>query len=322
MVPFVVRRLLQSAAIVFLVATLTFVLLRMAPGDPVTAQFRDIAVSQEVIDEYRRSWGLDRSMPVQYVQFLGNLIRGDFGQSFSLHRPAWDVIREALPNTVVLALAALGISFATGMVLGTAQGANPNSRMDHTLTVITLAVFSIPIFWLGLMLMLVFGQWMGWFPIGGEVSPVYRGLPLVGQLADRLRHLVLPALTLGLGGAAVVARFHRAAMAEAFAENFIRTARAKGLSEQTVVLKHALRNALLPAITMFGLSLPVLFSGSVLVEYVFAWHGMGLAAFEAVGRRDYNVVTAITMIGATLVVTGNVVADLLYRLADPRTAES
>ncbi|MCH7714722.1 MAG: ABC transporter permease [Gemmatimonadetes bacterium] len=319
---FVLRRLAQSAVIVFLVATLTFVLLRMAPGDPVRAQFRDVTVSQEVIDEYRRSWGLDRSMPVQYVQYLGNLIRGDFGQSFSLHRPAWDVIREALPNTVVLALAALGISFATGMVLGTAQGANPNSRMDHTLTVITLAVFSIPIFWLGLMFMLVFGQWMGWFPIGGEVSPVYRGLPLVGQLADRFRHLVLPALTLGLGGAAVVARFHRAAMAEAFAENFIRTARAKGLSEQTVVLKHALRNALLPAITMFGLSLPVLFSGSVLVEYVFAWHGMGLAAFEAVGRRDYNVVTAITMIGATLVVAGNMVADLLYRLADPRTAES
>ena len=317
-----VRRLLQSVAIVFLVATLTFVLLRMAPGDPVSAQFRDITVSQEVIDEYRRSWGLDRSMPVQYVQFIGNLIRGDFGQSFSLQRPAWDIIREALPNTVVLALAALGISFATGMVLGTAQGANPNSRMDHTLTVITLAVFSMPIFWLGLMLMLVFGQWMGWFPIGGEVSPAYRGLPLVGQLTDRLRHLVLPALTLGLGGAAVVARFHRAAMAEAFAENFIRTARAKGLSEETIVLKHALRNALLPAITMFGLSLPVLFSGSVLVEYVFAWHGMGLAAFEAVGRRDYNVVTAITMIGATLVVTGNVVADLLYRLADPRTAES
>ena len=316
------RRLLQSAAIVFLVATLTFVLLRMAPGDPVTAQFRDVTVSQEVIDEYRRSWGLDRSMPVQYVQFLGNLIRGDFGQSFSLQRPAWHIIREALPNTVVLALAALGISFATGMVLGTAQGANPNSRMDHTLTVITLAVFSMPIFWLGLMLMLVFGQWMDWFPIGGEVSPAYRGLPLVSQLADRLKHLVLPALTLGLGGAAVVARFHRAAMAEAFAENFIRTARAKGLSEQTVVLKHALRNALLPAITMFGLSLPILFSGSVLVEYVFAWHGMGLAAFEAVGRRDYNVVTAITMIGATLVVTGNVVADLLYRLADPRTAES
>jgi peptide/nickel transport system permease protein len=321
-VKFVVLRLLQSAAIVFLVATLTFVLLRMAPGDPVTAQFRDVTVSQEVIDEYRRSWGLDRSMPVQYVQFIGNLIRGDFGQSFSLQRPAWDVIREALPNTVVLALAALGISFATGMVLGTAQGANPNTRMDNALTVITLAVFSMPIFWLGLMFMLVFGQWMGWFPIGGEVSPAYRGLPLVGQLADRLRHLVLPALTLGLGGAAVVARYHRAEMAEAFTENFIRTARAKGLSEDTVILKHALRNALLPAITMFGLSLPVLFSGSVLVEYVFSWHGMGLAAFEAVGRRDYNVVTAITMIGAALVVTGSVVADLLTRLADPRIAES
>ena len=322
MVRFVVRRTIQSAAIVFIVATLTFVLLRLAPGDPASAQFRDVTVSQEVIDQYRRSWGLDRSIPVQYLHYMGNLIRGDFGQSFSLQRPAFDVIRQALPNTIVLALAALAISFATGMVLGTVQGANPSSRLDTTLTVVTLAVFSIPIFWLGLMLMLVFGQWLGWFPIGGEVSPVYAGLSLWGRVTDRLAHLVLPAVTLGLGGSAVVARFHRAEMAEAVEENFIRTARAKGLPESGVVLGHVLRNALLPVITMFGLSLPVLFSGSVLVEYVFAWHGMGLAALEAVGRRDYNVVTAIAMIGAALVALGNVGADVLYRVADPRTRAS
>ena len=320
MARFAARRILQSVAIVFIVASLTFVLLRIAPGDPARAQFRDVAVSQVVIDEYLRSWGLDRPIHIQYFRYLGNLVRGDFGLSFSLHRPTWEIIREALPNTLALGVAALGISFAIGMVLGTAQGANPNSRMDNSLTVATLAVFSMPIFWLGLMLMLVFGQGLGWFPVGGEASPASGGLPLFARVFDRLWHLVLPALTLGLGGTAVVARFHRAEMAEAFGENFIRTARAKGLTEKSVMLNHALRNALLPAITMFGLSLPVLFSGSVLVEYVFAWHGMGLAALEAVGRRDYNVVTGITVIGATLVVIGNIVADVLYRVADPRTS--
>jgi peptide/nickel transport system permease protein len=316
---FLVRRLLHAAAIVFIVVTFAFLLIHLAPGDPATAQFRDQPVSQELIDQYRRDWGLDQSLVEQYFRYLGNLLSGDLGHSFSLRRPVSEVIGQALPNTVFLAVAALGISFAIGIVIGTAQGATPHSRFDHTLTAITLAVFSMPIFWFGLMLMLVFGQWLGWFPVSGATSPIYSALPFFARVADRFHHVVLPAVTLGLGGAAVVARFHRAEIAEAFSQNFIRTARAKGLSEREVVFRHALRTALLPAITMFGLSLPVLFSGSVLVEYVFGWHGMGLAAYEAVGRRDYNVVTAITLFGAIMVVAGNFLADLAYRGVDPRT---
>jgi len=316
---FLARRLLHAVVIVFIVVTLTFLLVHLAPGDPATAQFRDVAVSAELVRQYRRDWGLDRPLAEQYVRYLGNVARGDLGPSFSLRRPVREVIRAALPNTVFLGMAALGLSFAVGIVIGTAQGASPGSRLDHTLTAVTLAVFSMPIFWFGLMLMLVFGQWLGWFPVSGATSALSAHLSFLGRAIDRFHHLVLPALTLGLGGAAVVARFHRAEIAEAFSQHFIRTARAKGLGERRVVAHHALRTALLPAITMFGLSLPVLVSGSVLVEYVFGWQGMGLAALDAVGRRDYNVVTAITLFGAAMVVAGNLLADLAYRAVDPRT---
>lgn len=322
MARFLARRLLHAVAIVFIVVTLTFLLVHLAPGDPATAQFQNQPVSQELVDQYRRDWGLDRPLVEQYFRYLGNVARGNLGHSFSRRRPVIDVIQEALPKTVFLGVAALGISFAVGIVIGTAQGATPGSRFDHTLTAITLAVFSMPIFWFGLMMMLVFGQWLGWFPVSGATSAISSHLPFWGQVADRFHHLVLPALTLGLGGAAVVARFHRAEIAEAFSQNFIRTARAKGLTERDVVFRHALRTALLPAITMFGLSLPVLISGSVLIEYVFGWQGMGLAAYDAVGQRDYNVVTGAALFGAVMVVAGNFVADLAYRAVDPRTRAS
>ena len=312
----------HAAVIIFVVATLSFFLLHLAPGDPASAQFRDRAVSPQVVEQYRHAWGLDQSLPQQYVRYLANLIRGDLGPSFALRRPVWQVIRESLPNTLLLAGAALGITFVAGMAVGTVQGSRPGSSLDHVLTFATLALFAMPIFWLGLMLILVFGQWLGWFPIATPASSVYSALPFLGRVFDRLYHLVLPALTLGLGGAAVVARFHRAEIAQAFAEHFIRTARAKGVEERAVVLHHALRNAMLPAITMFGLSLPVLFSGSVLVEHVFAWRGMGTAALDAVASRDYNVVTGIALVGAVIVVGGNVVSDLLYRWADPRTRQT
>ena len=319
---FLVRRLVQAVAIVFFAATATFFLFHIAPGDPVSAQFGERLVSPQVVAQYRTAWGLDQPLRVQYTRYLAHLARGDLGRSFSLQRPVAEIIRDRLPNTMLLAVAALAISFVVGMTLGTIQGARTDSGLDHALTVVTLALFSTPVFWLGLVLLLVFGQALGWFPIGAAVSPVYSALPWFGKLVDRLHHLVLPALTLGLGGAAVVARFHRAEVAEAIAEAFVRTARANGISERTVLFRHALRNALLPAITLFGLSLPIVFSGAVLVEQVFGWPGMGLAAFEAVGRRDYNVVTGIALLGSVFVVAGNLLSDVLYRMADPRSART
>jgi peptide/nickel transport system permease protein len=316
----VARRTAQAAAIVFIVATATFVLLQLAPGDPFSPLEESTRVPPSVIEQHRRNFGLDQPIHIQYWRYLNNLVRGDFGYSFSLNRPAFDVINEAIPNTVILALAAIVIDFSIGIAVGTIQGARPYSRMDDTLTVATLIMYSMPVFWFGLMLIMVFAGQLHWLPAGGTVSPgTYSALPLMGRVADRLSHLVLPALTLGLVSAAGTARYHRGAMLETITQDFIRTARAKGLEERAVLVRHALRHAILPAVTLFGLSLPVLLSGAVLVEAVFGWNGMGRVSVDSILRRDYHVVTGAAILAALMVIVGNLIADTLYRLADPRT---
>lgn len=313
-------RLLQAAAIVFLVATLTFVLLQLAPGDPFTAGGEWTFVPREVVERQRQRFGLDRPVHEQYLRYLANIARGDFGYSFTEHRPAAAAIAERVPNTLLLTGAGLALAFALGIVAGAYQGARTGSRLDDALSVVTLLLYSVPTFWLGLILLLIFGLALGWLPVGGAVDPVlYPELSWLGRLADRLAHLALPALTLGLVGGAMVARYQRAAMREAIAQDFVRTARAKGLPERAVLLRHALRNALLPAVTLFGLTFPALLSGAVLVETVFAWPGLGKFAVEAIASRDYQVVTAAAIIAAAMVVAGNLLADLVYRAVDPRT---
>jgi peptide/nickel transport system permease protein len=234
-----------------------------------------------------------------------------------------DAFLERVPNTLLLAAAGLVIMFALGIATGAVQGSRPASRTDDALSLVTLALYAMPVFWLGLMLLLVFGETLGWLPVGGTHDAVlHSNMGALGRIADRLRHLVLPALTLGLVGAAVTARYQRAAMLEVATQDFLRTARAKGLTERVVLVRHALRNALLPAITLFGLAFPLLLSGAVLVEKVFAWPGLGQLAVDAIHRRDYAVVTGAAIITAVMVVLGNVIADVLYRLVDPRTREA
>lgn len=323
MLGFVARRLGQVAVVAFGVVTLSFILIHLAPGSPLTGSGESQYVAPQIIEQTRRNFGLDQPLPVQYLRYLANLARGDWGLSFSQHRPVLDAFRDALPNTLILALAALALDFTLGITLGAFQGMRPHSRADRFWSAVTLTLYSVPSFWLGLMLLLVFGQELRWFPVGGVVDPVVH--PLLSppaRLLDRLWHLVLPALTLGLIGAAATARYQRAAMLEVIRQDFIRTARAKGLSDVAVALRHALRNALLPTITLFGLALPMLLSGAVLVETVFAWPGMGRLAVEAVQRRDYPLVTGAAILAALAVLAGNALADLLVRLADPRTRET
>jgi peptide/nickel transport system permease protein len=239
-----------------------------------------------------------------------------------MHRPVLDALGDALPNTLVLALAALILDFTLGIAIGTLQGMRARSTLDRVCSAVTLTLYSVPVFWLGLVLVLVFGQELGWLPVGGVVDPVlHPTYGLLGKILDRAVHLLLPALTLGLVGAAGTARYQRAAVLEVVRQDFIRTARAKGLDETAVALRHALRNALLPTITLLGLSLPTLFSGAVLVETVFSWPGMGRLAVDSMLRRDYPVVTGAAILVALAVVAGNLVADLLVRLADPRTRD-
>lgn len=322
MVTFVTRRLAQALIVAFGVVTLTFILLHAAPGDPFAAAAESPYLSPQVIEQARRNYGLDQPLAVQYLRYLGNLARGDWGISFSLHRPVSEALLDALPNTLLLAAAALLLDFGLGIAVGTLQGMRAGTKLDRILSTITLTLFSTPVFWLGLMLLLVFSQKLGLFPVGGVSDPVvYPSLSPLGKLLDRLWHLCLPALTLGLVGAAGTARYQRAAVLEVARQDFVRGARAKGLPERAVATRHVLRNALLPTITLFGLTFPVLLSGAVLVETVFAWPGMGKLTVDAVLRRDYPLVLGATVLASIVVVLGNLLADVAYRIADPRTRE-
>ncbi len=318
MTAWLVRRVGAAIAIVFAVVTLTFFLIRLAPGTPLLPPPEhpfDPAVARELA----RQFGLDQSLPVQYGRYLVQLAHGNLGMSFGLHRPVADAIRDAIPNTLLLAGAALLIDFLLGLALGVYQALRVHRAPDVILGNVTLFLYSVPTFWLGLILLLVFGEWLRWFPVGGTGDPVL--CPTVATLrcaADRAWHLALPALTLGIVGAAGTARFQRAAMLEVAGQDYVRTARAKGASERRVALRHTLRNALLPFITLFGLALPFLLTGAVLIETVFAWPGMGRLATDAILRRDYPVVTAAALLASTLVVCGSLVADVLLAVSDPR----
>lgn len=321
MARYIALRVLQALVIVLLVATLTFVLLHLAPGDPFSTQLEISGLANsELLERHRRNFGLDRPIHEQYLRYLARLARGDLGISFAERRSVWDAISARIPNTLLLAVAALLIDFAIGIGMGVAQGARAGSKTDDALSLMSLTLYSVPVFWLGIMLLLLFAEVLGWLPAGGATDPVaHPMLSPLGKTWDRLTHLVLPAVTLGLVGAASTARFQRAAMLEVVQQDFIRAARARGLTPRTVLLRHALRNALLPIVTLLGLSLPILLSGAVLVETVFAWPGLGKLAVDSIFKRDYFVVSGAAILSATMVVGGNLVADLLYLVADPRT---
>jgi len=312
------RRLAAAFAIVFTVVTFCFIAIHLAPGTPFLPE-EGRTISQAAVAHLRREYGLDRPLPEQYVRYLAALARGNLGESFSQRRPVAAAIATALPNTMALAGAALVIDFLLGIAIGAFQAARARRRSDAALTTVTLFIYSLPIFWLGLVLLLVFGQWLDWFPVGGVTDPVlYDSLSWFGKLGDRLYHLALPALTLGIVGAAGTARFQRAALLEALSQDYVRTARAKGLPESAVVIRHALRDALLPVIALLGLALPFLLTGAVLVETVFAWPGLGKLATDAIAARDYPLVLATTLLASVAVVMGSLVADLLTVIADPR----
>jgi peptide/nickel transport system permease protein len=318
-----VSRLLQAVVVVLVVATLTFALIRIAPGDPFAAALDNPSVTAAVRAEWRSAYGLDRPIPEQYVRYLGAVARGDFGWSFSMQRPVREAIAAAFPKTLLLMGTALVLSFAAGIALALIQAGRAGSATDRAVTTASLFVYSLPDFWLALMLLVVFALGLGVFPAGGAADPLLHDqLGAWGRMVDTVRHLVLPASTLALIGIAMVARYQRGALLDVLPQDFIRTARAKGAPERTVLRRHALRNALLPTLTLLGLSIPALFGGSVFVEKIFAWPGMGLLAVTAVATRDYALVTAVVVIAGVAVVAGNLLADVLYAIADPRVRDA
>lgn len=326
MTAYVFRRLLQAVPLVLGILTLVFVLMQLAPGDP-TAMYISPNISPEVLEQMRKNWGLDQPIPIQYVRWMKSFVTGDFGYSLTQHRPVAAILRDRIPNTLVLSGTALILIFSIGIAIGIVQAVRQYSALDNSLTFAALFLYSMPSFWLALMLILVFslkvhyiGWWPDWltFPATGITNIDYDALGFWGRLGDRLRHLVLPSIALGVSSAAAVARYMRGSMLEVIRQDYIRTARAKGLPERTVILKHALKNALLPIITLLGLYLPFLLSGAVLVEYVFAWPGMGKTIFDAIQQRDYPLVMATSFLFAIMVVIGNLIADVLYAVIDPR----
>ncbi len=319
------RRISLGLGIVFLVVTATFLLVHLAPGDPVRLWVAPGAGAEE-IDDARRALGLDKSLSTRYVSWLADFIRGDWGVSLVQQRSVARVILDALPHTLLLSATSLLLTYLGGTLVGTLQAVRQRSAIDTGLTISTLVIYGMPAYWLAIMLVLVFSYlsarfgWPTWlhFPALGVTSLDAEFLGPWGRVTDRLRHLALPLATLAAIGIAGTARFMRGAVLDVRPLPFVRAARAKGLRPVVVEIRHVLRNALLPAITLLGLSLPALFSGTVFVEVIFAWPGMGRVMVDAVAGRDYPVVMATTAVFATLVVLGNLLADALCALADPR----
>ncbi len=319
MAAFLARRLAQGIIVVALVATIVFLLIHAAPGDPFSASLENPAITESVRETWRREYGLDRPVGEQYVRYMQNVFRGNLGFSFSLQRPVADVIGDTLPSTLLLM--SVGLIGAFGLGIGTAivQVRKRGRRVDRFLGSLSLTLFSVPDFWLALLILVGFAYWIPIFPIGGATDAVmYEMLAPAGKLADRAKHLVLPAATLALLYYPLIARHQRAALLEVLPAGYISTARAKGVGENAVITRHALRNALLPVITLLGVAFPALLTGAVFIEKVFSWPGMGLVIVNSIQSRDYPLLMAAVLMGSVFVIAGSLLADVLYRAIDPR----
>lgn len=314
---FVAVRLLHAVVVLFIVTTIAFFLVRLAPGDPFGGE--SSRITPELREQLRARFGYDRPVVEQYVRYVANVARGELGYSHSLQMPVARALAVTLPRTLSLMGIALALAFALGMWLGVFEAKRQGRTAARVANAVTLLLFSLPAFWLALMILLAFGYWLPLFPAGGMRDVALAGYMSPGEaLVDRLKHLALPVLSLVLWVGAYIARYQRAALLEVLPLDFIRTARAKGLSSGDVVGRHALRNALLPMITLAGYLFPYLLGGAVVVERIYAWPGMGLLVTNAIGSRDYPLVVAAVLVGALMVAIGNLLADIGYGLADPR----
>ncbi len=330
MLKYALRRALLALPLLWGVITIVFVLIELSPGS-YADKFVGEDTSPELRDAVCAKYRCDAPGIVRYVALLGSLARLDFGRSMAGDSPVFDLVLQALPNTLVLSGVTLAIAWPLGMALGTLQAVRQSSRTDATISVTSLGLASMPTFWVAMMLQLLVSFYLGgWIqahggpallalPSSGMTDPVsYEYLTAGAQVLDRARHLVLPVVAMGLAPTAAIARYMRSSMLEVIRQDFVRTARAKGLREPAVIVRHALRNALLPMLTMLGMSLPALFSGAVLVEMIFAWPGVGSLILRAVLSQDTPLVIACFFVSTCLVVAGNLAADLACAAADPR----
>jgi peptide/nickel transport system permease protein len=325
------RRLAFLVLVLLGLSLITFTLSHVVPADPARL-YAGPRASASAVAQIRHQFGLDQPLPQQYLTYISNLLRGDFGPSLTSHRAVAADLKDYLPATIELTLGAIVVILVVGIPLGVLSAVRHGTIIDHIGRAVSIIGVAMPAFWLGLMAQYYFYDQRGWFPAGGRLDPntapptTHTGLYVIDSLlsgklnlfVQSLWYLALPATVLGLGSLAVITRMIRASMLECLAQDYVRTARAKGLRARVVVVRHALRNALLPATTVMGLQVGTLLSGALLVEDVFAWPGIGRYATLATLNLDYNAIMGITLIAAVIYVLVNLVVDILYMVLDPR----
>lgn len=317
---YLLKRIAMLIPLMLGITLITFTVIHLAPGEPVDMQMAmNPKVGKEARERLTKFYGLDKPLHEQYFSWLGRLAKLDLGRSFSSdNRPVLDKIKERLPVTLSLNLIALVLEFGLAIPIGIMAAVYRDTWLDKGITVFVFLGFAIPTFWLALLLMYLFGVKLNWLPISGLHTLGYEAYSWGGRVWDLAKHLILPVCVASFGSLAGVSRYMRSAMLGVIGQDYITTARAKGLSEQMVIWKHALRNALLPLVTLAGFSIPGLIGGSVIFETIFSIPGMGQLFYQGVMSRDYPVVMGILVIGAFLTLIGNLIADLSYALADPR----
>jgi peptide/nickel transport system permease protein len=321
MLRYVARRLFYALLTFFGITVVVFALVHLVPGDPidfVIGKNGPRGLPPALVQHIRHQHHLDLPLPAQYGYWLREVVTFDFGTSFADGRPVDRKILEKLPNTFVLNFLAFVFAAAIGVPVGLWSATRSGHLAERATAVSFFLLYSLPIFWVALMLMRVFSVRLAWLPLFGMTSDEYLDLGTAGQLADRARHLILPVITLTYGQLAIFARFSKSALAEVIRQDFVTTARAKGVTETRVVWHHALRNALIPLVTLLGLTIPYLISGSVVVEQIFQWDGVGLLYFDAIKQRDYPTVLGLTVATAVVTLGASLLSDLLYAVADPR----
>jgi peptide/nickel transport system permease protein len=315
---FFVRRLLQGVATLLVIAVINFVLIRMAPGDPAMVMAGEAGSGDELfLQQLRERFDLDRPLPAQLSSYLVHLMQGDLGDSYRQQQPVLDLILERLPATLLLTGTALVISLVLGVSLGVWSSARVGTWKDGAISALATLFYATPLYWLALVAVLVFSLWLPWLPPYGQTS-VGAGYTGLAHVLDVAHHLVLPTMVLAMFYMAIYARMTRASMLEVASQDFVRVARAKGLSPGRIQRAHVLRNALLPVVTMAGLQAGAMVGGAVLIETVFAWPGIGRLLFDALAQRDYSLLLGTFLFTAALAVAFNVVTDLIYTLVDPR----
>jgi peptide/nickel transport system permease protein len=312
MIRYLIRRIGQSLVLLVLVSMIGFALLHLTPGGPLSQFALTPGMSAATLAQISHEMGLDRPLPVQYLDWAGHLLRGDWGRSYRDQQPVLDIIVSHLWATLELMGSSSLLAIIFGTWVGVLGAIRRYSLADYLATIGAMIGLSIPTFWFGLVMIYIFSVWLGWLPSGDMYASGH------ASFLDYLQHLILPCLVLTLVTIATWSRYMRASMLDVISQDYIRTARAKGLRRRAVLVHHALRNALLPMITIAGLQLPTLLGGALVTETVFTWPGMGRLFLDSIGYRDYPVVMGLLMFSALLVLIGNLIADLLYSIADPR----